>query len=40
MGLGIGPRVIINDLKPGREDIPMAEAINLRRNEGVEEINV
>ena len=40
MGLGVGPCVIINDLKPGKEDVPMAEAINLRRNEGVEGVDV
>jgi hypothetical protein len=40
MGLGIGPRVVINDLKPGREDIPMAEAINLKRNEGIAKVNI
>ncbi len=39
MGLGIGPRVVINDLKPGR-DTPMAEAINLVRNQGLSEIEI
>ncbi len=40
MGLGIGPRVIINDLKPDNPDLSMAEAINLKRNEGISEVKV
>jgi hypothetical protein len=40
MGLGIGPRVVINDLKPHKEDIRMAEAINLKRNTGLESVNI
>lgn len=40
MGLGVGPRVIINDLKPGKEDVMMAEAVNLQRNEGLVNVNV
>jgi hypothetical protein len=40
MGLGIGPRVVINDLKPGKEDTPMAVAINLQRNEGIAKVEI
>jgi len=39
MGLSIGPRVVINDLKPGK-DLIMAEAINIPRNKGLEDVNV
>lgn len=39
MGVGRGPRVVINDLKPG-SDQPMARAINLERNKGIGEINL
>jgi len=35
MNLTSGQRVLINDLKPGREHIPTAIAINLIRNEGI-----
>ena len=40
MGLGTGPRVVINDLKPGRENVMMAEAVNVRRNEGIAKVDV
>ena len=37
MGVGGGPRVLINDLKPGK-DFNTATAFNLKRNTGI--INV
>lgn len=40
MDLGCGPRYVINDLKPGREETPMAVAINLPRNQGIGEIKL
>jgi len=39
MGVGTGPRVLINDLKP-ETDVDMAVAINLKRNQGIGEIDV
>lgn len=39
MGVGGGPRVLINDLKPEGED-PTAIAINLVRNTGMADINI
>lgn len=39
MGIGIGPRIVINDLKPGNHT-PMAEAINLPRNKGIANVEV
>jgi len=39
MGLGCGPRVLVNDLKPGSEE-PMATAINLPRNQGIGNLEV
>ena len=39
MGIGGGPRYLINDLKPD-SDAPMAIAINLKRNEGLININL
>lgn len=39
MGLGGGTRVLINDLKP-TSDQPTAVAINLKRNEGVKDVEV
>ncbi len=39
MGLGCGPRVLINDLKPGNEQL-MATAINLVRNVGVADLDI
>lgn len=40
MGLGLGPRIVINDIKPGREHTVMAEAVNLKRNEGLKSVDV
>lgn len=40
MGVGIGTRVLINDLKPGKEDTPMAVAYNLARNTGIGQVDV
>ena len=40
MGVGIGKRVVINDTKPSNPDVPMAEAINLRRNEGIANVEI
>lgn len=37
MGVGGGPRILINDLKPGK-DIKMAVSYNLTRNEGLESV--
>lgn len=39
MGVGGGPRVLINDLKPGSND-PTAIAINLERNVGIKDIDI
>lgn len=39
MGCNRGQRVIINDIKPN-EDIPMAKAINLLRDEGLLSVNI
>jgi uncharacterized HAD superfamily protein len=39
MGVGIGPRVLINDVKPEFPDMVMAEAYNLKRNAGITTIN-
>ena len=39
MGVGGGPRIVINDLKPD-SDHPTAIAINLKRNEGFGNIKV
>ena len=38
MGLGSGPRVLINDTDPKEPDIVKAVAINLHRNEGIEHV--
>lgn len=40
MGLGGGPRVLINDIKPYDPDTPTAVAINLERDKGLGEVNV
>ena len=40
MGVSIGPRILVNDLKPGKPNEPMAVAINLKRNEGIKDIDV
>lgn len=40
MGVGIGPRILVNDLKPEHPDLVMAQAINLKRNEGIGNIKV
>ena len=39
MGLGGGPRYIINDLKPNSEE-PTAQAINLKRNGGIGNVKI
>lgn len=39
MGVGGGVRVLINDLKPDGDE-PTAVAINLKRNEGLEEVDI
>ena len=39
MGVGGGPRVLINDLKPGK-DIKMSVAFNINRNEGLSNVEV
>ena len=39
MGIGGGTRVVINDLKPDREG-DTAIAINLNRNEGIENVKI
>ncbi len=39
MGVGIGPRILINDMKPGR-DIEMAVGINVKRNLGISEVEI
>lgn len=39
MGLGSGVRVLVNDLKPGRDD-PTAVAINLPRNQGIGDLKL
>ena len=39
MGIGGGTRVLINDLKPDREG-DTAIAINLNRNEGIENVKI
>jgi hypothetical protein len=40
MGLGGGPRVLINDVKPYDPDTPTAVAINLERDKGLGEVEV
>lgn len=39
MGVGGGVRVLINDLKEGSEE-PTAVAINLKRNKGIEDLDL
>lgn len=39
MGIGGGTRVVINDLKPDKED-HTAIAINLKRNLGIKDVNI
>lgn len=39
MGIGGGQRIIVNDLKPN-SCVPTAIAINLKRNEGLETVNI
>jgi histidinol phosphatase-like enzyme len=39
MGLGSGPRILINDLKPGSEEAT-ATAINLPRNQGIGDLEI
>jgi hypothetical protein len=38
MGLGSGPRVLINDMDPKEPDVGKATAVNLHRNEGIEHV--
>ena len=38
MGVGGGPRVLINDLKPGK-DFKTASAYNLKRNTGIKNVD-
>lgn len=40
MNCGNGPRVMINDLKPYAPDVPTALAVNLKRNEGLTELEL
>lgn len=40
MGLGGGPRVIINDIKPYDPETPTAIAINVERNKGLGDLEV
>jgi len=40
MGVGTGPRVIINDLKPDMSDMTMAVAVNIKRNEGIGNLDI
>lgn len=39
MGVGGGVRVLVNDLKPNSDD-PTAFAVNVKRNEGLEGVDV
>jgi hypothetical protein len=39
MGIGGGPRIMINDLKPNSEE-PTAIAVNIKRNKGVKNVKV
>lgn len=40
MGAGVGPRVLINDLKPHSPDTAMATAVNLKRNTGIADLDI
>jgi len=40
MGLTTGQRFLINDLKPYAPSTPMAVAVNLKRNEGIEGVSI
>ena len=41
MGLPTGQRILVNDTKPGaEEDVPMAIAVNLKRDEGLDRMEV
>ena len=40
MGLGGGPRYLINDLKPNFEGMQTAVAINLTRNKGISDVKI
>lgn len=40
MGINRGARVVINDIKPNQPDLPMAEAINLPRDQGIGDIDI
>ncbi len=39
MGLPRGPRVVINDIKPD-QDIRTAECVNIKRNKGMENVDI
>jgi len=40
MGLGPGPRVLINDIDPDEPDVEKAMGINLVRNGGIDELEL
>ena len=40
MGLSGAPRVLINDLKPHKPEMITAVAINLKRNQGIEDVEI
>jgi phosphoglycolate phosphatase-like HAD superfamily hydrolase len=40
MGVGIGPRILINDIKPEKTDLVMAHAINVPRNQGIADLDL
>jgi hydroxymethylpyrimidine pyrophosphatase-like HAD family hydrolase len=40
MGVGAGPRVLINDIDPQHPDVFKATSINLTRNKGIEQIDI
>ena len=40
MGLGGGPRYLINDLKPHKPEMTTAVAINLPRNKGIGDVEI
>ena len=40
MGIGGGPRILINDMKPHRPEMLTAEAITIERNKGLEDVEI
>jgi acid phosphatase class B len=40
MGMGAGPRVLINDIDPKHPQVNKAIAINLKRNEGIKDLKL